>query len=178
MTNHLASSPSSRLLLTLTVTLFLTACAPEPEVKDKQATEAEIEYLFDRWNNALKSGDAATVAAHYANNAVLLPTVSNKIRTDHEGIQDYFGYFLVMQPNAQIDENHVTINGNIAINAGIYTFELTKNGQEQKVQARYSFVYERQNDGEWLIINHHSSIMPETIATEPELMEDILVKEG
>ena len=71
--------------------------------------------------------------------------------------------------------NH--INGNIAIDAGIYTFTLTKNGQEQEVQARYNFVYERQNDGEWLIINHHSSAMPEDMVDEPELMKNILIKE-
>ena len=171
------SKPHHKLTFTLALGLMLTACAPEPEVKDVQATEAEIEYLFDRWNNALQTGDAAAVAAYYANDAVLLPTLSNQVRTDHEGIRDYFGYFLALQPNGRIDESNITINGNIAIDAGIYTFTLTKNGQEQEVQARYNFVYERQNDGEWLIINHHSSAMPEDMVDEQELMKNILIKE-
>lgn len=166
-----------KLTLPLILSLMLMACTPEPEVKDVQASEPEIEYLFDSWNNALQTGDAATVAAYYANDAVLLPTISNKIRTDHKGIRDYFGHFLALQPNGRIDEKNITINGNIAINAGIYTFTVTKNGQEEEIKARYSFVYERQNDGEWLIINHHSSAMPETIVTELKLMEDILIKE-
>ncbi|HAO26141.1 MULTISPECIES: SgcJ/EcaC family oxidoreductase [unclassified Methylophaga] len=157
--------------------LMLMACAPEPEVKDVQASEAEIEYLFDRWNNALQTGDSATVTAYYANDAVLLPTLSNTIRTDHDGIRDYFDYFLVLQPNGRIDKQHISINGNVAINTGIYTFTLTKQEHEKKVQARYSFVYERQNDGEWLIVNHHSSAMPEEIVEKPELMEDILIEE-
>jgi len=165
-----------RLVAPLTLGLMLIACAPEPEVKDVQASEAEIKYLFDRWNNALQTGDSAAVTAYYSNDAVLLPTVSNQVRTDHEGIQDYFSYFLALQPNGRIDEQNISINGNIAIDAGIYTFTLTKDGQEQKVQARYSFVYERQNDGEWLIVNHHSSAMPEAIVAAPELMEHILIK--
>jgi len=82
-----------------------------------------------------------------------------------------------LQPNGRIDKQHISINGNVAINTGIYTFTLTKQEQEKKVQARYSFVYERQNDGEWLIVNHHSSAMPEEIVEKPELMEDILIEE-
>lgn len=171
------STHQLRLAFPLALGLLLIACTPEPEVKDVQASEGEIEYLFDRWNNALQTGDASTVAAYYANDAVLLPMVSNKMRTDGEGIREYFGYFLALQPNARIDENNITINGNIAINAGVYTFTVTKKGQEQEIQARYSFVYERQNDGEWLIINHHSSAMPETMVTQSDLLEGILIKE-
>lgn len=166
-----------KLTLPLFLSLILMGCAPEPEVKDVQANDAEIEYQFDRWNNALQTGDAAAVTAYYANDAVLLPTVSNKVRTDHEGIRDYFEYFLGLQPNGKIDEKNIYINGNVAINAGIYTFTVKKDGEEQQVQARYSFVYERQNDGEWLIVNHHSSAMPEVMVVEAELMEDIVEKE-
>ncbi|MCT8368189.1 nuclear transport factor 2 family protein, partial [Xanthomonas citri] len=35
-----------------------------------------------------------------------------------------------------------------------------KAGNKSSVQARYTFVYEKR-DGKWLIINHHSSAMPE-----------------
>ncbi|GAE50948.1 calcium/calmodulin-dependent protein kinase II association-domain-containing protein, partial [Xanthomonas arboricola pv. pruni str. MAFF 311562] len=48
-----------------------------------------------------------------------------------------------------------------AVDAGVYTFTLTdKDGKKTDVQARYTFVYEKR-DGKWLIINHHSSAMPE-----------------
>ncbi len=38
------------------------------------------------------------------------------------------------------------------------TFTLIEAGQ---VQARYTFIYERQVDGQWKILNHHSSAIPE-----------------
>jgi hypothetical protein len=52
------------------------------------------------------------------------------------------------------------LDRNNAINTGLYTFTLTENGVQQQVPARYTFVYRRTN-GEWLIVNHHSSVVPE-----------------
>ena len=40
---------------------------------------------FDRWNSALQTGDPETVASLYADDGVLLPTVSNQVRTNHAG---------------------------------------------------------------------------------------------
>ena len=54
--------------------------------------------LFDTWNDALATGDSAKVADLYAPHAVLLPTVSNDVRTDRAGIMDYFDKFLQIDP--------------------------------------------------------------------------------
>ena len=40
---------------------------------------------FDRWNSALQTGDPEIVASLYADDGVLLPTVSNQVRTCHAG---------------------------------------------------------------------------------------------
>ena len=40
----------------------------------------EILGTFDQWNNALKTGNPKEVVALYATDAILLPTVSNKVR--------------------------------------------------------------------------------------------------
>ncbi|ODN67278.1 SgcJ/EcaC family oxidoreductase [Methylophaga muralis] len=172
------SSPQFRLklILPLIFGLTLTACAPEPEVHAAQISEDEIQNLFERWNQSLQTGDPAAVTANYASNAVLLPTVSNKVRTNHTEIEDYFVHFLELSPHGRIDERHISVNDGIAIDTGIYTFDVTKDGEQKQVQARYNFVYERQNDGEWLIVNHHSSAMPEVIVDEPELLEDMLIE--
>ena len=116
-----------------------------------------IESLFDDWNNALQTGDAKQVVALYQEDAILLPTVSNKVRTNHAEIEDYFTHFLQNKPYGKIDESHVRIFNDIAIHSGIYTF--TFNG-ETTVQARFTFAYQNKNNS-WKIIEHHSSRMPE-----------------
>ena len=45
--------------------------------------KSEITALFKQWNSALKTGDPKQVAALYAADAILLPTVSNQVRHNH-----------------------------------------------------------------------------------------------
>ncbi|MFO1434862.1 MAG: hypothetical protein U1F34_00255 [Gammaproteobacteria bacterium] len=52
-------------------------------------TASQIAGLFDRWNSSLATLDPAAVAANYAEDGVLLPTVSNDMRNRTE-ITDYF----------------------------------------------------------------------------------------
>lgn len=120
-------------------------------------SDTEILTLFDEWNAALQSGDPSCVAELYAADAILLPTVSNQIRHDHEEIRDYFVHFLAKGPSGAIDESNVRIFGDIAINSGVYTLSLADGSA---VQARFTFVYRRTGD-RWQIIEHHSSRMPE-----------------
>lgn len=129
-------------------------------VKDR-----EIAGLFDRWNSALQTGDAKTVVDLYAPGAVLQPTVSNQVRTTPEQITDYFNHFLMLKPVGQINYREIRQLGtNVAMDSGVYTFTLTEaNGKKRQVQARYTFVYE-QVGGQWKILNHHSSAMPEVQA--------------
>lgn len=118
----------------------------------------EILSLFEQWNRALGSGDPKNVVALYEYNAILLPTVSNQVRHNHQEIEDYFVNFLAKGPQGKIDESNVRIFGDLAINSGIYTFRFKDNAV---VQARFSFVY-RWNGQDWKIIEHHSSAMPES----------------
>lgn len=130
------------------------SCAP--------ADPQQIAALFDRWNASLATLDPDKVTANYAPDAVLLPTVSNQPRTNPAEIRDYFVKFLKGSPQGRIDQRTVKIGCNVAQDVGIYTFSF-KDGSQ--VQARYTYVYE-QRDGKWLIAHHHSSAMPEKVATK------------
>jgi len=128
------------------------------------AREAEIAGLFDRWNAALATGDAEQVTRLYAPDGVLEPTVSNEVRSTPAGIKDYFVKFLKMQPAGTINYRQIRLLGaDAALDTGVYTFKLTKDGKPQQVQARYTYVYKKV-DGAWKILNHHSSAMPEAVA--------------
>ena len=120
-------------------------------------SDNEIISLFEEWNDALQTGDPKRVASLYAEDGILLPTVSNQVRHNHQEIEDYFIHFLSKEPVGKIDESNVRLFGEIAIHSGIYTFTF-KDGT--RVQARFTFVYSFRN-GRWMIVEHHSSQMPE-----------------
>jgi len=128
----------------------------------KSVNDQEIAALFDKWNATLKTGSASAVASLYAPDAMLQPTVSNKVRTTPAEIQDYFDHFLIGKPVGTINFREIRRLGpDAAMDSGVYTFTLTNaDGSKRDVQARYTFLYERLN-GQWKILNHHSSAMPE-----------------
>ncbi len=127
------------------------------------AAEREIAGLFDRWNAALATGKPDEVARLYAPNGVLAPTVSNEVRDTPEKIHEYFTKFLQMKPQGKINYRQIRVlDDNTALDTGVYTFSLNDSGKSSKVQARYTYLYEKIN-GEWKIMNHHSSAMPEPI---------------
>ena len=119
--------------------------------------EKEILALFDSWNSALKTGNPKNVVALYETNAILLPTVSNKVRHTRDEIEDYFVHFVAKNPVGEINESNIRTFGDIAINSGVYTFTFEDGSA---VQARFTYVY-RWNGQDWKIIEHHSSAMPE-----------------
>lgn len=120
--------------------------------------EGQVLALFERWNAALATGNPDAVISLYAENAILLPTVSNRVRHNHAEIRDYFVSFLAKQPQGVIDEANVRfLADDLVINSGVYTFSF---GNGDRVSARFTYLYRRVDD-EWRIIEHHSSAMPE-----------------
>ncbi|MER5215738.1 SgcJ/EcaC family oxidoreductase [Streptomyces sp. NPDC002838] len=144
-----------------TVAVGVSAAGPKAPA---MPTTKQVATVFDGWNAALQTGDPEKVADLYAKDAVLLPTLSNKVRGDRAGIVDYFEHFLANKPVGKKIESHINVlDGDSAIDAGVYEFTLTDHdtGKKNVVQARYTYEYEKR-DGKWLIVNHHSSAMPES----------------
>ncbi|MFL2877004.1 MAG: SgcJ/EcaC family oxidoreductase [Pontiellaceae bacterium] len=120
-------------------------------------SEAHITTLFDQWNEALKSKNPKQVVDLYANDGILLPTLSNRVRHNHEEIEEYFIHFLAKGPVGSIIESNIRVFNDLAINSGIYSFAFEDGSS---AEARYTFVY-RQVKGSWKIVEHHSSLLPE-----------------
>ena len=121
-------------------------------------TEQSIADLFERWNTALASQDPEQVVACYAEDAILLPTLSNQPRFTRDEKLDYFRGFLAKQPLATIVTRRSHLGEAMAVDSGIYAFDLRASGDS--VRARYTFTYQWR-DEDWLIVSHHSSGMPE-----------------
>jgi uncharacterized protein (TIGR02246 family) len=127
-------------------------------VMEKTVNEQQVIALFGDWNDALATGNPDVVTNMYAEDAVLLPTVSNQVRHNHAEIRDYFVAFLAKQPQGVITESNARVlSDTLATNAGVYVFTF---GDGSTVSARFNYTYELRGD-EWKIIQHHSSAMPE-----------------
>ncbi|KOG43250.1 SgcJ/EcaC family oxidoreductase [Streptomyces resistomycificus] len=160
MTKRAAVVTATALVAVGTVTAGVGLAGPEAPAKP---TKKQVASLFDSWNAALQTGDPDKVADLYAKDAVLLPTVSDKVRSDRAGIVDYFDHFLQNKPVGKKVQTIVKVlDGNSVVDTGVYEFTLTdhESGEKRVVKARYTYAYEKR-DGEWLIVNHHSSAMPE-----------------
>lgn len=152
----------------------LSALSATEKEGTNKLTEAEVRNLFSRWNDALLTEDAATVAKLFSSRPILLPTISDTPRTDFESIKDYFEAFLKMKPQGRILDGQITIGENYALDAGVYEFLLRTTGR--KVKARYTFLYVYE-DNEWKISHQHSSVMPESIPKRPEQITKKEVRE-
>ena len=127
-------------------------------VMEKTVNEEQVIALFGDWNDALATGNPDVVTNMYAEDAVLLPTVSNQVRHNHAEIRDYFVAFLAKQPQGIITESNARVlSDTLATNAGVYVFTF---GDGSTVSARFNYTYELRG-GAWKIIQHHSSAMPE-----------------
>lgn len=145
--------------------VMTAAIAAEP-------TAEEIAGLFDLWNETLQMGSAHDMAMLYAEDGVLLPTVSNAVRSNRPEITDYFVHFQALSPRGQINEQYIQIlDANTAMNSGVYTFDVLRDGAPDFVVARYSFTYEK-IDGRWQIKTHHSSAMPEAMSGRPAALAE------
>ncbi|MEN1886930.1 SgcJ/EcaC family oxidoreductase [Streptomyces mirabilis] len=114
-------------------------------VPQKPPSKERIAALFDGWNAALRTGDPEKVADRYASDAVLLPTVSTRIRDTHAEIVDYFEHFLANKPVGKKIETIVNVlDENSALDTGLYEFTLTDpdTGARRTVEARYTYEYE------------------------------------
>jgi uncharacterized protein (TIGR02246 family) len=142
----------SRLLVVL---LFATLA-----LRANAGPKDEVAAATNAWVEAFASHDAVRIAALYAPDAVFWGTNSPTIRDTPVLIREYFenlnGRSTV---RIEIDEQHIRVYGDVAINSGRYTVHEVKDGQPTVRPLRFSFVYRRQ-DGRWLILDHHSSALP------------------
>lgn len=158
--NRAAIATAAALIAAGTITAGVSTATPEHQ--SGKPTEKEIAAVFDGWSAALKTGDPEVVADRYADDAVLLPTLSAEIRTDRAGIVDYMEGFLAKKPVASKVQTVINVlDNNSAIDTGLYEFQLTDpvTGAKSTAEARYTYEYEKR-DGKWLIVNHHSSLLP------------------
>lgn len=114
------------------------------------------------WAAALGEDQPDKVLQLYSDDAVLWGTLSPTVRADRSALRDYFVTAFRVLPGLKVafGDQLIRVYGNTAINTGYYTFTYVKDGETKVFPARYSFTYIN-NNGSWLIVDHHSSAMPQ-----------------
>lgn len=116
---------------------------------------------FARWEAAVSSGDPKVVAALYTDNLTLLPTMAKTVMTDYAGAEKYFAFFGSFNPTVKMLEEHVvSISDRAYLHCGVYQFMLDRDGERKPLDARFTFVWVQDEQGEWKILHHHSSAIP------------------
>mmetsp|Transcript_2070 Transcript_2070/g.5267 ORF Transcript_2070/g.5267 Transcript_2070/m.5267 type:complete len:301 (-) Transcript_2070:610-1512(-) len=124
------------------------------------------------WNDTIQTGNPDRVLALYSPKAVLLATLSNTPRATPDAIRAYFVDFLKKKPSAVINEQHPrAVSDSVVINSGVYTF--TFGADNSTASARFTYEYTKADNGSWLIVYHHSSLLPEPIGVVSQLEGEI-----
>lgn len=124
----------------------------------------EVEKAYKSWCSAIGTakGNGDVMVEFYAPNALLLPTFSSKILSNYHG--ELNAYFADLTKNEDLkcktDRLVTKVYGDFAVTTGLYTFTYRDNGKSVTVPARFTFVYEKLPEHKWLIVNHHSSVVP------------------
>jgi len=121
----------------------------------------DVAAVAAKWAEAFSDEKPDRILALYDKEAVLWGTLSPKRRDNAEAIRDYMVTAFAALPGHKVSfgDQLIRIYGDTAINTGYYTFSYVKDGVSQTLPARYSFVYVKRN-GQWMIVDHHSSAMP------------------
>jgi len=122
----------------------------------------EVNKLLENWAKKLSQSTPGhpmlIVETYEPDKGVLLPTCSSKAAIGEEQITEYFKDFLGYEPTVAFTTRYIGGDCTIAFASGTYTFTLA-NRNNEKLLARYTYVFEHKN-AEWLIAQHHSSLVP------------------
>lgn len=144
-----------KLLYRLSITALLTGAAAMPALADDID---DIRARANLWADSFDNGDPDFMVSLYADDAILHGTGSPVLREGKALIREYFAGAGATPPRMFfIEPMHIRVFGDVAVNTGNYAVQLP--GNDEPIVMRYSKVY-RKVDGEWLIIDHHSSRMP------------------
>ena len=143
------------------MTLLADRSADQPNGQAAISSLHAVSDCTERWAAVFNAGDPQAIAALYQDDGVLWGTVASGLLIGRDAIRQYFERACVpgVLPRVQLEQQHLRVMGEMAVNSGAYLFHVIDNGAERALPARFSMVWRRTNDG-WLIADHHSSARP------------------
>lgn len=121
----------------------------------------EIREMGLKWAEAMQSRFPENVLRYYHPDGSLWGTLSPVVRHGHRAIFEYFVKFLQWEDlKCEFKDGVIRVHDNFAFYSGSYVFTWKVSDKTVVVPARFSFVYKKEF-GDWLIMEHHSSLFPE-----------------
>ncbi|KKR07457.1 MAG: Calcium/calmodulin dependent protein kinase II association-domain protein [Parcubacteria group bacterium GW2011_GWC2_39_14] len=116
---------------------------------------------FKIWNESLLSKDAQKVAELYTVDNTFLPTMSPEFKRGQASAEGYFVHFLEKNPVGEIVEDECQVLApDCYLHSGLYNFTVGPEDKREVVEARFSYVWKKNEAGNWKILHHHSSVKP------------------
>ena len=119
--------------------------------------------VLEQWMQAVNSGDIESLLALYDNQAVLIPTFSNRLLDTPEKLRDYFEKLGSREElSIALHEKTVIVQEidkqNLYSLSGIYNWRFDIDGELFNFEARFSYVIDLSKPNP--ILHHHSSQIP------------------
>ncbi|MDC0598854.1 SgcJ/EcaC family oxidoreductase [Gammaproteobacteria bacterium] len=123
------------------------------------APEDDVKAAAMLWIEGISKGDADYMVSLYDPEGILHGTVSPIVRQGPTLIREYFAATTDNPPTMFfLEPMHIRVFGDTAVNTGNYGVRFGTDAEP--IILRYSFVYHKVGN-QWLIVDHHSSRMPE-----------------
>ena len=125
----------------------------------------EAKLVLTRWFDAVNAGDLATVISMYGDDAVLLPTFSNKCLQDAAGRRGYFEKLTEQKElNVSLHEPTLVIqrfSTMVYSLSGIYCWQFMQEEEMLHFEARFTFTVDLEREKP--VLHHHSSQVPRVL---------------
>ena len=141
---------AAAVFLTLLTTELLAHHSGDPKL-DRAVEKANSEFIV-----AMKTGDAATIAAPYTEDAsfITIDGACVQGRTEIEKMyRDRFARFGLAR-STKINSKKLVVDNDLAYESGYGEIEMLKDGKPSIKGGRFLTVWQRQTNGDWKILRN------------------------
>jgi ketosteroid isomerase-like protein len=134
----------------------VTVAASLPAAQQKSDGTAKILALENKWNEAYKQGDVATMGSLLADDFII--TVEEGLTFSKAGYIAHSGNSDNKVLISEMSDLKVRIHGDVAIVTGAYHEKGISNGKPYEYHDRLTDVWMLMTDGRWQVIASHYAI--------------------
>lgn len=165
-----------KLLIAASALLALTACdkiglsqkaepVAEAPVVIAPPTAEEAAAILAKMDTAFASGDPVQVAALYTPDAIMLSTSTNDVIKTGAGVLADATEFTKLQATVVPNAHEVQVlDADTIVSTSVLTLDFKKNNRATWQVFRVTQVFQKQADGNWLIVNEHMAGPPKPLA--------------